>query len=289
MTERPIVGVPIGVAMKWAPLRVEVDELTGAVVTDARFSGPSDADRAALEWGLRLGELWHAEVTVASVGPPEAAAMLRDALACGASRAVLTEVSGGGLPSWAVAAELARALPLEGVVLCGDYSVDRGSASVPAFLAARAGAAQALGLVRVEPGEPRHLLAERRLHGGRRERLALEAPAVLSVESGAARLRRATLQAVLSARSAPIEVLAPLQPWEAGERTSPANVHRSPYRPRPRTLASPDSALPTRERVLQLTGALDRREPPLKVEAEPDEAARLILDQLARWGYLPHA
>ena len=44
--------------MKWVDRRPEVDPLTGAVHTDARTSGPSDADEAALEWALRIGEAW---------------------------------------------------------------------------------------------------------------------------------------------------------------------------------------------------------------------------------------
>ena len=46
----------IGVAIKFVPLRVEVNPLTGAVSADDRLSGASPADEAALEYGLRLAE-----------------------------------------------------------------------------------------------------------------------------------------------------------------------------------------------------------------------------------------
>ena len=39
-----------------APLRVDVNPLAGAVTTDDRLAGASPADKAALEYGLRLGE-----------------------------------------------------------------------------------------------------------------------------------------------------------------------------------------------------------------------------------------
>ena len=56
-----------------------------------------------------------------------------------------------------MAAALAAApRPGAGLVLCGDLSADRGSGSVPAFLAAHLGAAQALGLVAVELGAAGH-------------------------------------------------------------------------------------------------------------------------------------
>lgn len=54
----------IAVCMKWVDHRPSVDRLTGAVSTDPRSSGPSEADQAALEWGLRLASAWEDEVVV---------------------------------------------------------------------------------------------------------------------------------------------------------------------------------------------------------------------------------
>ena len=71
----------IGAALKWQPLRLEVDHLTGAVTLDEGFMGASAADLAALEWALRLAEAWEGEVVAACAGPAGADAMLRDALA----------------------------------------------------------------------------------------------------------------------------------------------------------------------------------------------------------------
>ena len=54
--DRPTPPPRIGVAIKFVPLRVEVNPLTGAVSADDRLSGASPADEAALEFGLRLAE-----------------------------------------------------------------------------------------------------------------------------------------------------------------------------------------------------------------------------------------
>jgi electron transfer flavoprotein beta subunit len=272
----------IGVCVKQVDLRPEVDPLSGAVTgTDPRFAGVSAADQAAVETALRLAEAWGAEVVAVTAGPPRAEAALRDCLAAGAARAVRVELDDQA-PSRTVAAALAGPLAGADVVCCGDWSLDRGSGSVPAFLAAELDAAQALGLVAVEPGPAGALEVERRLDQGRRERLRVRAPAVLSVEAGSARLRRAALSAVLAARQAAIDVTpAPAVPPEPVRVVSTA-----PYRPRARVLSPPPPDLDARGRILALTGALSDREPPRTLTLGAEEAADALLDQLRAWGYL---
>jgi electron transfer flavoprotein beta subunit len=208
----------IGVALKLAPRRIDVDPLTGAAGPDRVPAGPSAAGLAALEIALQLRDAWQARVLVATVGPAAAEPMLRDALALGASQAVRIRAplrrSAGvrGTPSAlaATAEALAAAVADCPVVLCGDGGHDSGTGAVPALLAARGERAQALGLTRVEPGEEYGTVrAERRLDRGWRERLLVRAPMVLSVESGTARPRRAALASVLAARAATITVLPP--------------------------------------------------------------------------------
>ena len=292
-------GPTIAVALKWVPLHVDVDPLTGTVDADARFAGTSAADRAALEWALGLAEATGGQVVAATAGPPDADAPLRDALAAGASRAVRAEAPLDA-PSEVVASVLAAALGPVDLVCTGDHSLDRGSGSVPAFLAAELGCAQALGLVRVElePDPEPHtdgagsgpspvgpsvtVRATRRLDHGRREVLRVTGPAVLSFEGGTAELRRASLAAVLAARSAAIEVT----PWTGQPDPRVRVARRAPYRPRPRALPPPAADLSPRERILSLTGALVERTPPRTVVADTDEAATLVLDQLRSWGYL---
>jgi electron transfer flavoprotein beta subunit len=183
------------------------------------------------------------------------------------------------------------------LVCCGDHSLDRGSGSVPAFLAATLGRAQALGLVRATvddaddtpggatgaaSGRGRTIIAVRRLDHGRREVLEVRGAAVLSFEGGTAELRRAPLSAVLAARTAPVDV-------RPGPGAVAARTHVSrhaPYRPRARALAPPPPGSP-RDRILALTGASVDRDPPQTVTATTAEAADLVLDQLRTWGYLP--
>lgn len=247
---------------------------------DERWAGVSESDRAALEVALGLAARSGDEVTVVSAGSPGAEFGLREALAVGAARVVRIDAA-VDLESAAVARALAGVVAGASWVVCGDASSDRGTGSVPAFVAAELGAGQALGLVSVEPGDG-SVRAVRRLDGGRREVLAVSAPAVLSVEGAAARLRRASLPAELKARTATIEVV----PGPSGPVEHPDVVQ--PYRPRARALAAPGGA--ALDRVVQLTDAIGASSTTHElVTLDPPEAAERILAALAEWGYVTPA
>ncbi|GAB3210235.1 hypothetical protein GCM10027294_27770 [Marinactinospora endophytica] len=257
--------------------------------------GVSPADMAALETALRIGEAWGQEVVAVSVGPPEAAEILRDALSVGATRAVRVELPTAGphgsAGSSTVAAALASVLKPAGpapagVVVCGNASTDRGSGAVPAFLADELGAAQALGLVSLEargPDGSRELRAVRRLDGGRREVLRVPTPAVVSVEAGVARLRRAPLEAMLERGSLSVETALAPAPRDG---FSGFPQRPGPFRPRPRALPAPDPAASARQRALALVSVTMRGAPRI-VTATPEEAAEELLAYLRETGHLP--
>ena len=281
-------------AMGWSWQEAGVDPLTGAVSADPHDRGPARADFAALEHALRLAQAWDAQVVAATVGPADADTMLRDALAAGAAEALRVEPAGrapalrpadlvGGrqdLPA-ALAAALRDRYGVPYLVLCGDRSADRGTGSFPAFLAAALHAAQALGVVRMEPDGDRVLRVHRRLDGGRREVLRVRGPAVVSVEAAGVRLRRAALPATLASRDVAIPVAR--MTGAVAHRVSVLGAH--PYRPRPRELPGPSGT--ALHRTLELTGALVQRTPPTVLgPLSPGEAADELLGYLRRHGYL---
>jgi electron transfer flavoprotein beta subunit len=256
---------------------------------DERFAGVSPADRAALEVALTLGEQRGEPVVVMTAGPAGAERALRTAVACGAARVVRID-----LPVDAESRDVADALADEierldsngaSVVLCGDYSLDRGTGSVPAYLAHRLGAAQALGLVAVEPAVETArppagaIRATRRLDGGRREVLDVPMPCVLSVEGSVATLRRAGLRQMLETHSAEVHVVAATP----GRHATAAVV--TPYRPRARALAAPagDQALDRLRALTDAGGTSTRGE---TVVLAPSDAAARIVQALRNWGYL---
>lgn len=266
----------IGVCLKW---------VTPTPGDDDRFAGISPADAAALEWALRTGEAAGEEVLVVSLGPAASDAALREAIASGADRAVRID-GDPNVDSQHTAVALAAVLADCRIVWCGDYSLDRGSGSVPAYLAAEMQAVQALGLVDVTVRDDGGIDLVRRLDGGRREVLALPAdapdPAVLSVEGSTARVRRASLRSTLAAQSARIEVVTGAS---TAEIVPPA---LRPFRPRARVLPAPaGQAALDRLRVLTDAGnaGASRGE---TVELDPPAAADRILEALTGWGEYPH-
>lgn len=259
--------VSIAVCLKW---------VTPVGRDDDRFAGVSAADQAALESALVWAERTGTDVMVVTVGPEGAERALRDALACGAARAVRIDADPTA-PSSEVARAVAPHVASASLVWCGDYSLDRGSGSFPAFLADTLGVEQALGLVDVDLTNADRIRAVRRLDGGRREILSIAPRAVVSVEGSVARLRRAPLRALLATTDAEIDVrLATL----VGEETALV-----PFRPRARVLPAPvgSSAL---DRVRTLTDAGGTPSRSETVELAPDAAADRILTALREWGYL---
>jgi electron transfer flavoprotein beta subunit len=240
--------------------------------------GLSAADEAAIEMAIRQASTTGVSVIAVTVGSARADRGLRGALACGVTTAIRVDAP-DGMDSAAVAAALAPVVAHSSAVWCGDYSVDRGTGSVPAFLAARLRRQQALGLIGVELGDP--LRVTRRLDGGRREVLLVTGPAVLSVEGSVAVLRRAPLRAALASQTA--EVLPYSAAAVPSDNTSAVAVRA--YRPRARVLPAPPGATAL-ERLRALTDASAAPQPGETVAAGPADAARRIIEVLADWGYL---
>lgn len=274
----------IAACLKWVDQRPEPGTALASIAPDERFAGVSAADQAGLEWALRQRERIGGEVVAVTVGPAAAEAVLRDAVAAGADRGIRVDLPFGA-PSRAVATALAGVLAAAATIWCGDASFDRGTGSVPAFLAHDLGIAQALGLVAIElpvgaAGDPAGAIigALRRLDGGRRERLRISGPAVLSVEGSTAMLRRASLRGMLDSPtiervSAP--GVAAMHPLES-----------RPFRPRPRVLAAPVGATALdRVRALTSAGAATAAHGE-SVTLEPAAAAERILAALREWGYI---
>jgi electron transfer flavoprotein beta subunit len=90
-------------------------------------------DKAGLEAALRLKDEYGAEVTVVTMGLPKAEAVLREALAMGADKAILvTDRCLGGADTWATSSTVAGALRnLEyDLVITGRQAIDGDTAQV---------------------------------------------------------------------------------------------------------------------------------------------------------------
>ncbi len=294
------VGPLVVVLLRITDLKPEVDPLTGSVRQDAWGIGLSAPDGAALEHALRICDRWSGRLLAITAGPPSTEPVLRQVAALGASVLRVPvperELERGSVSELAedehdLARRLVAAIGPWGppsLVLCGDRSVDRGTGALPAFVAHELGAAQALGLVALEPAE-KELSAERRLDGGWRERLRVSLPAVCSVEPAGTRLRRGSLAGALAAESMVVPVdRTPLRTdLHAKDQRGPVRVGQSrAFAPRARVLPAPEGDDP-RLRLLALTGALVSHDPPMVVgPVGSAEAADALIGFLVRHGYL---
>ena len=263
----------IGVCVKWIG-----SQPNSGHEADARFAQFSASDQAALETALQRAEQLSARVRVVSVAPAVARTHLVALCATGVHE--LVHIASEGQSSSAhVAHELAQYLQDCASVWCGDYSLDRGSGSVPAFLANVLGAQQALGIVGITPSNGLNSLELlRRLDAGRREIVRVLEPFVVSVEGSLATLRRASLASTLRPTATVIDA-------SLVSQSSPSFGEFSPFRPRPRTIAAPvgETAL---DRIKSTTSANSPQKHSEIGTLAPEAAAQCIVERLTEWGYL---
>jgi len=85
-------------------------------------------DKNAMEAALQLKEKYGAQITVLSMGPPEAGAIVKECLALGADQGfLLSDPAFGGADAYATAFTLAKGIQKVGafdVILCGMASSD---------------------------------------------------------------------------------------------------------------------------------------------------------------------
>lgn len=122
---------------------VRLDPKTNTLAREGVESIMNPYDRHAVEEGVRLKEKYGGSVTVLSMGPPQAAETLREAISCGADDAVLvSDRAFAGADTWATTYTLSQAIKkLDGfdLILCGKQAIDGDTAQVGPGLAERLG------------------------------------------------------------------------------------------------------------------------------------------------------
>jgi electron transfer flavoprotein beta subunit len=189
----------------------------GVLAADALQWAPNELDAHALEAALALNESAPGdgdEILVVTVGDERAEDSLRAALALGADRAIrvwddaLAAYPPTGLDALAVARVLAAIAERERpeLTLCGAQSSDAASAATGIALAGLLELAHVAVIVALERNGERMTVA-RELEGGASEVSSVALPALLTIQTGANRPRRANLRAIKQARTEPISVL----------------------------------------------------------------------------------
>ena len=113
---------------------VRINQETGTLIREGVPSIINPDDKNALEAALVLKDETGAEVSVVSMGPPQAADALKEAIAMGADHAYLvSDRAFGGSDTWATATILAAAIEKIGdydLILCGRQAIDGDTAQV---------------------------------------------------------------------------------------------------------------------------------------------------------------
>jgi electron transfer flavoprotein beta subunit len=156
------------------------------------------ADRDALDVARDLKAAAGGWIVAISMGPPQADEVLREALACGADRAVLlSDPCFAGADTLATALTLAAAVKKLGkvsLVLCGSRTLDSDTGQVGAQLAEMLDVPMASNVDRVSCRK-NSLRVERRLDG-LRESLEIPFPALIAVERQQKKPAATSLQAM---------------------------------------------------------------------------------------------
>lgn len=168
----------------------------------------NEFDDTALEQALQIVEgLGEGEVVAVTVGPADAEATLRRALAKGAHRAVrIWHDDLGEADPVTVARLLAGLASVEqpDLVITGVMSADRANGATGMLLAGILDLPHAAVVVSTEWDGDDRLIVTRELEGGLRHKLRIGVPAVLSIQVGANTPRYATMRMIKEARSKPL-------------------------------------------------------------------------------------
>jgi electron transfer flavoprotein beta subunit len=190
-----------------ARLRIAEPETALAIDEQTEYR-LNEFDLYAVEAALRLREAAGGKVDIASVGPPRAAVAVRRAMGMGADRGIhLVTRNNDDLDPFVTAhclAAYARERRYD-LILAGFQSEDAMQGAVGPMIAAILGRPCATGAVETALARKDEIEAVRDLEGGRRERIALLLPAVLTIQTGTKQPRYPSLSHMLRANRAELE------------------------------------------------------------------------------------
>jgi len=181
----------IVVCIKQVPdtTQVQIDPVTNTLVREGIPFIANPYDTHALEEALRLKDAFGLRVVALSMGPPNAEATLRKALAVGVDEAILlSDRVFGGADTLATSNVLSAAIKKlqqeeeVGLVLCGKQTIDGDTAQVGPGIATRLGFSQLTLVDRVENLDLAGVrIRVRRKLEGRHEIVEAPMPAMLTV------------------------------------------------------------------------------------------------------------
>lgn len=181
---------------------VKMDPKTGTLIREGVPSIVNPYDKHALEEALRLRERFGGEVTVISMGPPQALQALQECRAMGADRCyLLSDRKFAGSDTLATAYSLGRAVekvvPDFDVILCGQQAIDGDTGHVGPQLGEYLSIPHVAYVSSLEV-DGRRAVALREMEGGHME-VEVDLPALFTVTKKINSPRYPTVRGILKA------------------------------------------------------------------------------------------
>lgn len=244
--------------------QLRMDPETGSLIRTGVPSILNPQDANALSAALKVRETYGGEVTVITMGPPSAEAVLRECVAVGADHAALvTDRAFGNADTLATSYTIRAAAETIGqfdMIFCGKESLDGATGQMGAQLAQRFAStlvSSAL-LIRSVDEEGGTAVADRLLESGV-ETLELRLPALFTVEKANYPARIPSLKGKLAAKKADIKIITSsdipkLDRSRIGDDGSPTKVPRMfpPVLPEPGVIIDEGGIEKTAARLLQI-------------------------------------
>ena len=187
--------------------QVKIDPITKNLVREGVQSVINPYDLYAIEEGVRLVEKHGGKVTVISMGPPQADAVLREAISLGCDEGILiSDRAFAGSDTLATSYTLSMAVKKIkdfDVIICGKQAVDGDTAQVGPGIAAHLDVPQITYVRKIEESEGNSLVAQRTIEEGY-ETVKAPLPCLITVVKEINKPRIPSLKGKMKARKAEI-------------------------------------------------------------------------------------
>lgn len=225
----------IVVCIKQVPdtTEIKLDPVTGTLIRDGVPSIMNPDDKGGLEMALQLKDKYGAQVTVVTMGPPQADDILREALAMGADRAIhLSDRKFAGADTLATSNAIAGALRMLDfdLVITGRQAIDGDTAQVGPQIAEHLGLPQ-VTYVEALKYDGKDTFTIRKSTEEGYEWLEVEAPCVITVLATANKARYMSVRGIVEAYQREVEVWnygnIRVEEQKLGLNGSPTRVYKS--------------------------------------------------------------
>ena len=244
--------------------QMRMDPATGNLIRAGVPAILNPLDANALSAAVKVKETYGAEITLITMGPPNAEAVLRECLAVGADKAILvTDRAFGNADTLATSYSIvsaAKQVDKFDLIFCGKETLDGATGQMGSQLAERFDAAQvtSASLIKEIDLEKNTLVVERELETGI-ETLEVRMPCLFTMEKTNYPVRIPNLKGKLAAKKAPVLTftandIPDLDRNRIGDPGSPTKVPRMfpPVMPEPGVILNEGSVEANVEKLLQL-------------------------------------